>query len=220
MMSTQTQAAAPDAGEPTAVVADDKATALVGLAWSAAEDYPDDAETVDDMDRTTFWLRLSVATAAAVVVVLGVVLAYVLSQRTEPEPAAAPAVPAPSAPDVVVPSSPAPEPSPSVEPAPPPVIIAPPPVTTEVPPPPRTTTPENPNADSAFLNSLDRAGITINDVPTAIRGGQAVCTFIEQGHTARQAAQESRRNAPSLSLAEAGIYVASAVEFFCPQAGR
>jgi hypothetical protein len=41
MMSMQTQPAAPDAGEPTVVVADDKATALARLAWS--EDPDEDA---------------------------------------------------------------------------------------------------------------------------------------------------------------------------------
>src|SRR3984957_981882 len=44
-------AAAPDAGEPTVVVADDKATALAGLAWS--EDDGDDETIQFDGDRPT-----------------------------------------------------------------------------------------------------------------------------------------------------------------------
>src|ERR1700722_11267112 len=141
MMATQTQPAAPDGDDPTAIVADDKAvnpvesraiiseffrpgdkdyapkdfiqavrveareakddtvaamgalgddntvivpdirptkaTALAAVAWSA--DDGDDATVLydddeDDADRTTFWLRLFVATGAAVVLVLGIVL--------------------------------------------------------------------------------------------------------------------------------------------------
>ena len=130
-MSTQTQPPAPEDGEPTVVVDDYKATTLAALAWSDAEDYPDDADPFDDSDRTTFWLRLSVATAAAVVVVLGVTRCYVLSQRAEPEPTAAPAVPASST-AVAAPVPPGPDdkivPSTTVEavPAPPPVIAEPP----------------------------------------------------------------------------------------------
>jgi hypothetical protein len=85
---SQTQASAPDAGEPTVIVVDDKATAFAGLAWSDADD--DETFSFDPHDRTTFWLRLYVGTIAVVVVVLGVTLWYVLSQRAEPEPVAAP----------------------------------------------------------------------------------------------------------------------------------
>ncbi len=110
-----------------------KATALAAVAWSA--DDGDDATVLydddeDDADRTTFWLRLFVATGAAVVLVLGIVLWFVLSSHHQP--ARDDAVPASSAPDVVLPSSPAaaaPVPMPSAAPAPtpPPVAAAPPP---------------------------------------------------------------------------------------------
>jgi hypothetical protein len=139
-MSTQTQPAAPDADEPTAIVADDKATELAALAWSDDDDDEtvlyDDVEPFDDADLTTFWLRVYAGIIAAVVVVLGVVLWYVLSQRIEPEPTAAPAVPTSSAVAAPVPSGPDDKIVPSTtEPAParPPVIAEPPPVTTEAP---------------------------------------------------------------------------------------
>ena len=137
MMSTQTQSAAADAGEPTVVVADDKATALAGLAWSAAEDYSDDDELIRrrarQHDVVAAVLRRG---AAAIVAILAVKLWSVLSARQEP--AAAVAVPSSRAPDGMAPSTPAREPSPTPEPAPAPplVIAAPPPVTTEAPPPP------------------------------------------------------------------------------------
>ena len=121
-------AAAPDAGEPTVVVADVKATALAGLAWS--EDDGDDETIQFDADRTTtFWLWLNVATTAALVLVLGVVLWFVLSEHRQP--ARDDASPASSAPDVMVPSSPpaaAPAPMPSVTSTPiAPPVAAPPP---------------------------------------------------------------------------------------------
>ena len=78
-MSTQIQAAAPDAGEPTVIVADDNATALAGLAWSDTDD--DETFSFDQHDRTTFWLRLYVGTIAVVVVVLGVMPWTVLAGR-------------------------------------------------------------------------------------------------------------------------------------------
>jgi hypothetical protein len=62
MMSTQTQPAAPDPDEPTAIVAN-KATPLAELAWS---DVEDDDDLFDTDDRsTTFWLWLYVGTTAA-----------------------------------------------------------------------------------------------------------------------------------------------------------
>ena len=220
MMSTQTQPATPDADEPTVIVTDEKATALAGLGWSDAEDY--DAAFDDLRDHTTLWLRFFVGITAAVVVILAIVLWSVLSEHQAVEEAPAAAL---SAPDVIVPSSPpaaAPAPIPSEEPAPPPpVIAAPPPVSTEAPPPPPRPTTPDPNTDSEFLNSLNRAGITINDAPTAIRGGHAVCTYIvDDGHTPREAAEKARQTSPSLSVAQAETYIAISVESFCPQAGR
>ncbi|MFZ0715747.1 DUF732 domain-containing protein [Mycobacterium sp.] len=228
-MSTQTQPAAPDGDEPTAIVADDKATVLVALAWSDAEDYPDDAETIDDADRTTFWLRLSVATAAAVVLVLGVVLWYVLGQRTEREPAAAPAVPMSSAAAAPVPSGPDDKIVPSTTesaPAPPPVIAEPPPVTTEAPAPttvyvptpaPAPVTPHRSGADAAFLDALREDGIIVTNPAEAIAGGRQACEYIAAGHTAHDAMRLSIANNPTLTPENASILIGAAIGAYCPQ---
>ncbi len=219
MMSTQTQPAASDTGEPTAVVADRNATELARLAWSTARDYSDDDDLYGaERDRTTLWLRFFVGVvAAAIVAILAVTLWSVLSDRQEP--AAAVAVPTSSAPDVVAPSTPAPEPSPTPEPAPtPPLIIAaPPPVTTEAPPPVTVAPPID--HDTAFLTELTNDGIEIFSTPAAIAGGHDVCLYIDQGHTPEQAVEVSMRTNSSLTPVNARAYVIAAVHAYCPRDG-
>jgi hypothetical protein len=230
MMSTQTQAAAPDAGEPTAVVTDDKATALVGLAWSDADD-DDDAELFEDADRTTFWLRLYVGTTAAVVLVLGVVLWFVLSDHHEP--AAAVAAPAPSPPDVALPSGPDDKIVPSaVAPAPPPIaapppeptqtvtvtptLAAPPPVQTVAPPRPSATAPRS-GTDEAFIAALREDGIIITNPAEIIAGGHRACEYIAAGHTAHDTMRLAIAENPTLTLENASTLIGAAIGAYCPQ---
>jgi hypothetical protein len=228
MMSTQTQAAAPDAGEPTVVVADDKATALAGLAWSDA----DDDETFSfEHDRTTFWLRLYVGITAAVVVFLGVVLWYVVGQHPEPEPAAAPAVPVSSAPIVTAPAPSGPDdqivPSTTTEPAPAPqpVIAAPPPVTTEVPLPPPpplpAPVPVDPDADRLYIEMLHGYGITTTQGSAAeIHAAHSVCRLRGNGEAPDHIAAEMVRENPGMSLDSALFVVGAAMRVYCPEIGE
>jgi hypothetical protein len=169
-MSTQTQPAAPDDDEPTAIVAD-KATPLAELAWS---DVEDDDDLFDTDDRSaTFWLWLYVGTTAAAVLALGVLLWFVWSDHHHPTQAVA--VPASSAPDVVPPSSPPPvAPAPPPEPTwgaptPPPVAAAPPPEPTWGAP---TSAPVQaaPQArDAAFIKAMQNLGITFDSQTRAPR---------------------------------------------------
>ncbi|MFZ0226058.1 MAG: DUF732 domain-containing protein [Mycobacterium sp.] len=221
-MSTQTQAAAPDAGEPTLVVADDKATALAALAWSDAEDYPDDeTELFDDADdRTTFWLRLYVAIVAAVVVVLGVTLGWVLSEHREP--VAAVAVPTSSAPIATapVPSGPDDSVMPSTTepaPTPPPVIAEPPPVTTEVPPPPPVPVNPDADADRLFIEMLHGYGITTTQGSAAeIKAAHAACRLFNSGESFDSIAAEMVRENPAMTRDAALFVVDTAVKVYCP----
>jgi hypothetical protein len=236
-MSTQTQPAAPHADEPTAMVADDKATELAALAWSDDDDDDDDDETVlyddvdpfDDADLTTFWLRVYAGIIAAVVVVLGIVLWYVLSQRIEPEPTAAPAVPTSSAVAAPVPSGPDDKIVPSTtEPAParPPVIAEPPPVTTEAPTPttvyvptpaPAPVTPHRSGADAAFLDALREDGIIVTNPAEAIAGGRQACELIAAGHTAHDIMRRAIAENPTLTPENASILIGAAIGAYCPQ---
>jgi len=222
-MSTQTQAAAPDAGEPTVIVADDKATALAGLAWSDTDD--DETFSFDQHDRTTFWLRLYVGTIAVVVVVLGVMLWYVLRQRPEPEPAAAPAVPVSSTPVAEpVPSGPDDKiaPSTAVEPAPapPPVITEPPAVTTEAPPPVTTSAPlqGDPQArDAAFIRSMRAHGMIFASEAAAIEAARGVCADLGQGYSEPNVATTLRNANPGLTSPSAYEFLGLSTTFYCPQ---
>ena len=223
-MSTQTQAAAPDAGEPTVIVADEKATALAGLAWSDTDD--DETFSFDQHDRTTFWLRLYVGTIAVVVVVLGVTLWYVLNQRLEPEPAAAPRVPVSSAAVAApVPSGPDDKvvPSTTVElaPAPPLVIAEPPPVTTEVPPPPATTSAPlqgDPQArDAAFIRSMRAHGMTFASEAAAIEAARGVCANLGQGYSEPNVTTALRNANPGLTYPSAFEFLGLSTTFYCPQ---
>ncbi|HEX4390112.1 MAG TPA: DUF732 domain-containing protein [Mycobacterium sp.] len=225
-MSTQTQAAAPDAGEPTVIVADDNATALAGLAWSDTDD--DETFSFDQHDRTTFWLRLYVGTIAVVVVVLGVTLWYVLSQRPEPEPAAAPrvpvssaavATPVPSGPDDKIVTA-------TTEPAPPPVITEPPPVKTEAPTPttvyvptpaPTPVTPHRSGADEAFIAALREGGIIVTDPAEIIAGGHRACEYIAAGHTAHDTMRLAIAENPTLTAENASILIGAAIGAYCPR---
>ncbi|MFZ0718404.1 DUF732 domain-containing protein [Mycobacterium sp.] len=219
-MSTQTQAAAPDAGEPTVVVDDDKAAALAGLAWSEADD--DETFSFDQHDRTTFWLRLYVGTVAVVVVVLGVTLWSVLSQRSEPEPAAAHRVPVSSTAVVTpVPSEPDDKVVPSTtESAPPPVITEPPPVTTEAPPPVTTSTPVqgDPQArDAAFIRSLQAHGMNFASEAAAIEAAGGVCANLGQGYSESNVAAALRNANPGLTFRSAYEFLGLSTTFYCPQ---
>jgi Protein of unknown function (DUF732) len=219
-MSTHTQAAAPDAGEPTVIVDDDKAAALAGLAWSEADD--DETFSFDQHDRTTFWLRLYVGTVAVVVVVLGVTLWSVLSQRREPESAAphrapvsstAVVTPVPSGPDdKVVPST--------TESAPPLVIAEPPPVTTEAPPPVTTSTPVqgDPQArDAAFIRSLQGHGMAFASEAAAIEAARGVCANLGQGYSEPNVAAALRNANPGLTFRSAYEFLGLSTTFYCPQ---
>lgn len=239
MMSTQTQPAAPDADadEPTVVVDDDKATALAALAWShAAEDYPDTAETLlydyvepfVEADRTTLWLRLSVATAGAVVAILGVTLWHLLAHAGPELTPAAPTVPTSSTAAAPVPSGPDDKIVPSTTepaPAPPPVIAEPPPVKTEAPPPPPpvAAAPEpGPRAlspDDQYLATLAQYGISSGsgDGRTLIMG-HAVCRHLGIGEARDQIIGEVKQQNPALpTLSSAEIIVDSAIGIYCPQ---
>jgi serine/threonine-protein kinase len=233
-MSTQTQPAAADAGEPTAIVADDKATVLAGLAWS--DDTEDYDEAFDGLrDRTTLWLRLFVATAAAVVLVLGVVLWFVLSDHHEP--AAAVAAPAPSAPDVAPPSGPDDKIVPSAvapAPAPPPIAAAPPEPTSTVtvtetptlaaPPPVQTVAPPRPSAaalrsgtDESFIAALREDGIIVTNPAEIIGGGHRACELIAAGHTAHDVMRLAIAENPTLTPEDASILIGAAIGAYCPQ---
>jgi hypothetical protein len=244
-MSTQTQpAAAPDAGEPTAIVADDKATALAALAWSEdAEDYPAaEKKPAKKPEPERLHQPWGDAWSAAVVILIcaAVVTVAILAigsfrhgdvapVDTTPAPAPTlsetPAAAPPSGPDdKIVPSAVAPAPTlPPVEAAPPTqtVTVTPTPTLAAAPPaqpvaPPR---PSQATLDEQFLNDLTGDGMAIADVQAAIYGGHATCAYLAAGHTAAEAEETGMRNNASMTRAEAITYVNTAIAVYCPQYG-
>jgi len=242
-MSTQTQPAAaepPDADEPTAIVADDKATALAALAWSEdAEDYPA-AERKPEPERLhqpwgDAWSAAVVILICAAVVTVAILAigsfrhGDVAPVDTTPAPAPTlsetPAAAPPSGPDdKIVPSSVAPATTlPPVEAAPPTqtVTVTPTP-TLAAAPPAQTVAPPRPSAaalDEQFLNDLTRAGITIVDVPAAIYGGHDTCAYLAAGHTEAETVQAGMNNNASMTRANAITVVDAAIAVYCPQYG-
>ena len=219
-------ATAPDAGEPTVVVADDKATALAGLAWSEDDG---DGETIQfDADRTTtFWLWLNVATTAALVLVLGVVLWFVLSDHRQP--ARDDASPASSAPDVVLPSSPpaaAPAPMSSVTPTPiAPPVAAPPPEPTWAAPPAPTSAPVQADpppmrSDAPFVAAMRAHGITFESQTRAIGAARQICQDLGQGYTKPNVVAALQNANPGFTNPSAYEFLGLATTFYCPQYNR
>jgi len=199
-MSTQTQPAAPDDDEPTAIVAD-KATPLAELAWS---DVEDDDDLFDTDDRSaTFWLWLYVGTTAAAVLALGVLLWFVWSDHHHPTQAVA--VPASSAPDVVPPSSP------------PPVAPAPPPEPTWGAP---TSAPVQaaPQArDAAFIKAMQNLGITFDSQTRALGAAHEICNDLAQGYTKPNIVTALQNANSGFANADAFDFLSLSTAFYCPQ---
>jgi hypothetical protein len=76
-----------------------------------------------------------------------------------------------------------------------------------------------PNADNIFLMALTHFGITVraDDIPKTIAVGQQVCTYIGEGHTPNDAIQQVASHNSNLTGTNADLFVAAAIEAYCPQ---
>jgi Protein of unknown function (DUF732) len=75
----------------------------------------------------------------------------------------------------------------------------------------------NPNLDASFLDSLTKAGITINSRPGAIKAGKAACGMMEQGQPELDVIQLVTRQNPGLDTTRAAEFTAIAASAYCPQ---
>jgi hypothetical protein len=75
----------------------------------------------------------------------------------------------------------------------------------------------NPNLDASFLDSLTKAGITINSRPGAIKAGKAACGMMEQGQPELDVIQLVTRQNPGLDTTRAAKFTAIAASAYCPQ---
>ena len=75
----------------------------------------------------------------------------------------------------------------------------------------------DPNLDASFLDSLTKAGITINSRPGAIKAGKAACGMMEQGQPELDVIQLVTRQNPGLDTTRAAEFTAIAASAYCPQ---
>ena len=75
----------------------------------------------------------------------------------------------------------------------------------------------NPNLDASFLDSLTKAGITINSRPGAIKAGKAARGMMEQGQPELDVIQLVTRQNPGLDTTRAAEFTAIAASAYCPQ---
>jgi hypothetical protein len=70
--------------------------------------------------------------------------------------------------------------------------------------------------DSAFLASLQAAGITYKRVDQAILSAKSVCRFIGNGKPSPEVLAELRIRNPDLTIEHATQFVGIAVQSYCP----
>lgn len=71
--------------------------------------------------------------------------------------------------------------------------------------------------DSGFLGALDQVGISYPNPADAVAGGQAVCQYLADGHSANQAAKALKNANPSLTLTKASQFVGIARATYCTE---
>ncbi|MDT5273895.1 MAG: hypothetical protein QOE48_3224 [Mycobacterium sp.] len=86
------------------------------------------------------------------------------------------------------------------------------PASADPPPPP----PDNPGADGAFLDSLNKAGMTYNSGPNAITAGRKACDFMNQGLSQNDLVEKLSLLNPGLNSGGAMKFAALASSAYCP----
>jgi Protein of unknown function (DUF732) len=75
----------------------------------------------------------------------------------------------------------------------------------------------DPNLDASFLDSLTKAGITINSRAGAVKAGKTACGMMEQGRPELDVIQLVTRQNPGLDTTRAAQFTAIAASAYCPQ---
>jgi len=82
--------------------------------------------------------------------------------------------------------------------------------------PPPPSVPDNPGADSAFLDSLNKAGMTYNSAPNAITAGRKACDLMNQGLSQGELVNKLSLLNPGLNSGGAMKFAALASSAYCP----
>jgi len=86
------------------------------------------------------------------------------------------------------------------------------PALADPPPPP----PDNPGADAAFLDSLNKAGMTYNSGSNAVTAGRKACDFMNQGLSQNDLVEKLSLLNPGLNHGGAMKFAALASSAYCP----
>src|ERR1700753_4141173 len=82
--------------------------------------------------------------------------------------------------------------------------------------PPPPSVPDNPGADSAFLDSLNKAGMTYNSAPNVITAGRKACDLMNQGLSQGELVNKRSLLNPGLNSGVAMKFAALASSAYCP----
>ena len=83
--------------------------------------------------------------------------------------------------------------------------------------PPPPSQPDNPGADTAFLDSLSKAGMTYNSGSNVIAAGRKACDFMNQGLSQGELVNKLSLLNPGLNSGGAMKFAALASSAYCPQ---
>ena len=83
--------------------------------------------------------------------------------------------------------------------------------------PPPPSVPDDPAADSVFLDSLNKAGMTYNSAPNVIDAGRAACSLMDQGLSQGELVNKLSLLNPGLNPGSAMKFAALASSAYCPE---
>ena len=82
--------------------------------------------------------------------------------------------------------------------------------------PPPGPVPDNPAADAAFLDSLNKAGMTYRSAPDAVAAGRMACNMMISGRSEKDVIDELSMRNPGLNSGGAMKFAALASSTYCP----
>jgi len=82
--------------------------------------------------------------------------------------------------------------------------------------PPPPSVPDNPAADAAFLDSLNKAGMSYTNGPSAIKAGRFACDMMNAGTSEKDVIDKLSMLNPGLNSGGAMKFAALASSAYCP----
>jgi hypothetical protein len=82
--------------------------------------------------------------------------------------------------------------------------------------PPPPSVPDNPAADATFLDSLNKAGMSYNSAPSAIKAGKFACDMMNAGAAEKDVIDKLSMLNPGLNSGGAMRFAALASSAYCP----